>query len=106
VQTCSCERQQDSTVGQALMLNNGQVLNDKLRSTKSRLGAWLAEDVPVAEIVSRVFRLALCREPTDGELKKMTSLISDAGPAIAARTEACEDLFWAVLTSREFVFNH
>src|SRR5262249_28118016 len=31
VQTCSCERQQDSSVGQALHLNNGKSLNDKLR---------------------------------------------------------------------------
>jgi hypothetical protein len=36
MQVCSCERQQDSTVGQALMLNNGQSLNDKLRSPKAR----------------------------------------------------------------------
>ena len=33
-QTCSCERQQDSTVGQALHLNNGQTLNDKLRGAE------------------------------------------------------------------------
>jgi hypothetical protein len=106
VQTCSCERQQDSTVGQALMLNNGQSLNDKLRSPKGRLNAWLAEKMTDQEAVKRVFALALSREPTGTELKKMTVLLSDAGSTPEARREALEDVFWAVLTSREFLFNH
>src|SRR6185312_8403941 len=42
-QTCSCERQQDSSVGQALHLNNGKTLNDKLRDPKSRVGKWIDE---------------------------------------------------------------
>src|SRR5262249_3890330 len=36
-QTCSCERQQDSSVGQALHLNNGKTLNEKLRDKRSRV---------------------------------------------------------------------
>jgi Protein of unknown function (DUF1553)/Protein of unknown function (DUF1549)/Bacterial Ig-like domain (group 2) len=105
-QTCSCERQQDSTVGQALMLNNGQVLNDKLRSPKAKLNAWLSEKLPDGEVVKRVFVLALGREPTSSELTRMTAILKDAGNTPAARREAMEDVFWAVLTSREFVFNH
>ena len=105
-QTCSCERQQDSTVGQALMLNNGQVLNDKLRSSKGRLNAWLADNSTNEEIIRHVFTLALSRGPTDAELKKMTDLIKDSSGTPTSRREAIEDLFWAVLTSREFVFNH
>lgn len=106
MQVCSCERQQDSTVSQALMLNNGQALNDKLRSPKGRLNAWLTEKVPDAEVVKRVFALALSREPTEAELAKMTALLKEAGATPAARREALEDVFWAVLTSREFLFNH
>jgi hypothetical protein len=106
VQTCSCERQQDSTVGQALMLNNGQSLNDKLRSDKGRLNAWLTEKTSDEEAVKRVFGLALSREPTKLELRKMTALLKDTGATPSARREALEDVFWAVLTSREFLFNH
>jgi hypothetical protein len=105
-QTCSCERQQDSTVGQALMLNNGQSLNDKLRAPKARLNSWLTEKVTDAEAVKRVFILSLSREPTAGELSRMTALLKDAGSTPQARREALEDVFWAVLTSREFLFNH
>jgi hypothetical protein len=105
-QTCSCERQQDSTVGQALMLNNGQSLNDKLRAPKARLNAWLTEKISDTEAVKRVFVLALSREPTAGELSRMTALLKDAGTTPQAGREALEDVFWAVLTSREFLFNH
>src|SRR5947208_15501095 len=63
-QTCSCERQQDASVGQALHLNNGQTLNDKLRAKGSRVEGWLAGKVADAEAVRRLYRMALCREPT------------------------------------------
>jgi hypothetical protein len=100
-QTCSCERQQDSSVGQALHLNNGKTLNDKLRAGNSRVEAWLGEKLGDEEAVRRLYLLALCREPTGAELQKLSTLL--AGPG--NRREALEDLFWAVLTSREFLFN-
>jgi Protein of unknown function (DUF1553)/Protein of unknown function (DUF1549) len=105
-QTCSCERQQDSTVSQALMLNNGQSLNDKLRSPKARLNSWLTENVSDAEVVRRVFQLALVREPTANESAKMGALLKNVANTPAARREAIEDVFWAIVTSREFLFNH
>jgi hypothetical protein len=106
-QTCSCERQQDSSVSQALHLNNGQTLNDKLRSKDCRLEAWLREKSNDDEIVRRLFLLALCREPAADELAKCKQLLPDADAAKpAGRREALEDLFWAVLTGREFLFNH
>src|SRR5262249_6050262 len=39
-QTCSCERQQDSSVGQALHLNNGKTLNEKIRAKNSCIEQW------------------------------------------------------------------
>ena len=38
-QTCSCERQQDSSVGQALHVNNGKTLNDKIRAADKEYDA-------------------------------------------------------------------
>jgi hypothetical protein len=106
-QTCSCEREQDSSVGQALHLNNGATLNDKLRAKGSVLEKWTADKVGDAEAVRRVFLLALCREPAAEERKKFEGLLAEAGrDPQATRREALEDLFWAVLSSREFLFNH
>lgn len=103
---CSCERQQEATVGQALHLNNGQTLNDKLRDPQSRVSAWLRENIPDEEAIRRVFEWSLCREPTEEEKRRFLAILSEAGTETAARREALEDVFWAVLTSREFLFNH
>ncbi len=100
-QVCSCERQQDSSIGQALHLNNGKTLNDKIRAKGSRLEAWLAEKVGDEEAVRRVFLLALSRAPTAAEGQKFRAILAEA----PSRREALEDLFWAVLASKEFLFN-
>jgi hypothetical protein len=106
VQTCSCERQQDSSVSQALHINNGQTLNDKLRAKNSRVEQWLQEKIGDEEAVRRLFLLALCREPTDHELTKFQSLLADTAKDKApSRREILEDLFWAVLSGKEFLFN-
>jgi hypothetical protein len=105
-QTCSCERQQDSSVGQALHVNNGKTLNDKIRAKNSRIETWLHEKVTDEAAVRRLFLLTLCREPTAMERKKFQALLSEAGTdAKTTRREAVEDLFWAVLASKEFMFN-
>ncbi|HLN30103.1 MAG TPA: DUF1549 and DUF1553 domain-containing protein [Gemmataceae bacterium] len=105
-QTCSCERQQDSSVGQALHLNNGQTLNDKLRSKNSRVEHWLQEKIDDEEAIRRVFALALCRQPLPGEMKKFKDIMSEsAKDKTMTRRQTLEDLFWAVLTGREFLFN-
>ena len=105
--TCSCERQQDSSVGQALHVNNGQTLNDKLRDPKGRVAAWLKEKVSDDEAVRR--RVPARAEPGadgggDEEVSRPTG--GAAADGKTTRREALEDLFWAVLASKEFVFNH
>ena len=107
VQTCSCERTSDASVTQALHLNNGQTLNDKLRDKNSAVAKWLADNRTDAEVVDRVFLAALSRPPTAEERAKFLAILKDAakdGPQ--ARREAVEDFVWAVLTGREFLFNH
>ncbi len=105
-QTCSCERQQDSSITQALHINNGQTLNDKIRAKNSRIESWLRENITDAEAIRRLFVLALCREPTAAERKKFLTLLAEsAADKKTTRREALEDLFWSVLASKEFMFN-
>jgi hypothetical protein len=107
IASCSCERQQDATVGQALMINNGQTLNDKLRAKNSRVNEWLAEKIDDPQAVRRVFHIALGRQPTAEEREKCLAILKNAPlDKPAERREALEDLFWAVLSTREFMFNH
>ncbi len=105
--TCSCERTADASVTQALHLNNGVTLNDKLRDKQSVVGKWLEAKLTDAEIVDRVYQAALSREPTAAEKKKFVGLLAEAakdGPQ--SRREGIEDFIWAVLTGRELFFNH
>jgi len=104
-QTCSCERQSESSVTQALHLNNGKTLNDKLRDKKSRVEEWLAAKVDDREAIHRVYKHALSRMPTKDEEARLMKLLAEAGRD-STRRETLEDLFWAVLTGREFLFNH
>ena len=66
-----------------------------------------------AAIVERLFLSALCRRPTAAERDRMIKALKDATAGVAdpkaaatARRQAVEDLYWAVLTSQEFLFNH
>lgn len=105
-QTCSCERQQESSVTQALHLNNGKTLNDKLRDKKSRVEDWLKEKIDDEEAIRRIFLMALCRAPSGTEMTRLKTLMADAArEPEATRHAVLEDLFWAVLTGREFLFN-
>ncbi len=106
-QTCSCEVAKDSSVSQALHLNNGQTLNDKLRDKNSVVNRWLSDKLDDGAIVERVFRLALARSPTAAEGKALANALGEArGESPAAHREAIEDVIWAVLTGKEFLFNH
>jgi len=106
VQTCSCERQQESSVSQALHVNNGHTLNDKIRAKEGRIESWMKDKLSNEEAVGRLFLLALSRQPTEVEQKKFLTFLAEAATdGKTNRREALEDLFWAVLSSKEFVFN-
>jgi hypothetical protein len=103
---CSCDRHQDSSVTQALHVNNGHTLNDKIRSKDSRISGWIEERISEEQAVQRLYLLALSRHATAAELQKFKALLATAsGEGKAGRREALEDLYWAILTSKEFLFN-
>ncbi len=103
--TCSCEVTKDATVSQALHLNNGKSLNDKLRDKNSVVEKWVK--LTDTEVVDKLFAAALARPATADERKKFLAALADAGKdGPAARKDAIEDVIWAVLTGKEFLFNH
>jgi hypothetical protein len=113
IATCSCERSAEPSMSQALHLANGTTINEKLRSDSSAAARAVADKLDDAAIVEHLFLSALSRRPTAAERERMTRALRDAttgldDPKAAAtsRRQAVEDLYWAVLTSREFLFNH
>jgi hypothetical protein len=102
--TCECERSDEPTMVQVLHMSNGDTINQKLDAEKSMVSELLNEKLTSRQMVERVYLAALSRQPGPEETKKLVALIDEAPED--ERRLAVEDLFWAVLTSREFVFNH
>ena len=56
------------------------------------------------EIIEETYLLCLSRPPSDGERERLIAMF-DSTPE-KERRAAIEDLFWALMTSREFLFQH
>lgn len=99
---CSCEVQLEPNLSQALHLINGPVAHDHIRKGRRIPAALEAGETPEV-IVTDLYRQALCRPPTEIEL---THLLGDLPEEKEAQVAYLEDVFWALLNSKEFVFNH
>lgn len=104
VATCECERTNEPSMAQALHIANGDTLNQKLAQKDNRLDALLTSKHPDAKIIEEAYLLTLTRSPTDRELEKATALLTTAKPE--DRRVTLEDLFWSLMSSKEFLFNH
>lgn len=100
------ERQQEPSITQALHVINGASINRKLSSSRGLIQRLIADNADSATAVERIYLAAFSRYPTAGERATMTAALDKASDTPAKRREALEDLAWAVLTSREFLFNH
>jgi hypothetical protein len=54
------------------------------------------------QAIESIYIRALSRKPTPEEMDRLTVIVGQA----ANPQQGLEDVFWAVLNSREFVFNH
>jgi hypothetical protein len=98
---CSCEVKMEPTLSQALHLLNGDTVNTKIRQggliPKLQAGKKTPEQ-QIAELYIRCFS----RKPAPEE----TAALAAALKQNKDQNQALEDLFWALLNSREFLFNH
>jgi hypothetical protein len=102
--TCECERTSEPTMVQVLHIANGDTVNQKLAAKGNRLDQLLAANAPDLAILDELYVSALCRQPTEAEKIQML-LVLGATPQ-NERRQALEDIAWAILSSKEFLFNH
>jgi Protein of unknown function (DUF1553)/Protein of unknown function (DUF1549) len=101
--TCECERSSEPSMTQVLHLYNGETVNKKLAAAGSAAEKAMSE-MDNASIVDDLYLAALSRLPTAQEKGPLVAELSAARDE--DRRQAIEDLYWSVLTSREFLFNH
>ncbi len=102
--TCECERSADPSITQVLHIVNGDTINKKLEAKDSRIAKLFADKTPDEKIVEDVYLGALSRFPTAAEKEKILRALNAAPES--ERRATIEDVYWAVLSSREFLFNH
>jgi hypothetical protein len=102
VTACACERSGEVTMPQLLHLQNGDDVTQKIRAGDGRLAALLKEKQSDAQVTEELFLATLSRAPSAKETAAVAKALADGG----ARDEVFRDLFWALLNSKEFTFNH
>ncbi len=99
---CQCERSDNPNLGQILHLMNGKSVNDRLASKDGRAAKLASGNLANTEIVRELYLATVSREP---DLEEMLTASVDLHAA-EDRRKAVEDLLWALLNSKEFLFNH
>jgi hypothetical protein len=99
---CECERESDSNLAQALQLINGPTVNEKLRAPSNRVGRLLAARVPERALLEELYLATLSRLPTEEDVKVALGHVA----AAADKRKAWEDVHWALLNAKEFLFRH
>ena len=103
---CSCEVKMEPNLSQALHLLNGDTVQEKIASG-GVVKRMLDEKRSPEQIVEELYLRTLTRLPTEKERTALLEILQDpAAQDPAAIQRNLEDSFWAILNSREFVFNH
>ncbi|BDS07876.1 surface protein [Oceaniferula spumae] len=101
---CSCEVKMDPSLSQALHLLNGDTTHNRIRGGQVVVN-MLKEKKSPEEIIKHLYLTCLSRPPTDTEMGGLKTYLEDAKD-FQAKREVLEDVFWALLNSKEFIFNH
>lgn len=109
-QTCSCERDATPTLAQALHVSNGDTLNHKLQHEDNMIDRFLESGLPLDDFIFDLYFTALCRAPSTQEADAIWSTMGGqpGWRAMSAEEQrlALEDIAWALLSGKEFLFNH
>jgi hypothetical protein len=109
----AAERASDPTITQALHVINGDTLNKKLSSPEGTIALFLKLGLSDRRILEFMYLSAFSRYPSESERAALSAALEktrlDKGTEETRRDahrQALEDMVWAMLTSKEFLFNH
>lgn len=100
---CECERSSEANLAQSLHLLNSEEMQKKLTGEQGRAARLAADTTRDTDVkIRELYLLAFSREPTDAEMKSSLNYLGDRHN----QSEPWEDLIWALVNSKEFLFNH
>ncbi len=99
---CECERVPDENLAQALHTLNGDILAGKIAHANGRIATLLKEKKSHDEIVTDLYLATLCRLPSDAEMAASKVFLQQSPNP----KECYEDLLWALINSKQFLFVH
>ncbi|MEQ1827428.1 MAG: DUF1553 domain-containing protein [Pirellula sp.] len=97
---CECERTPDENLAQALHTLNGDILATKLADANGRVSKLIAATVTEEAKIQELYLSTLCRRPSAEEIESAKSVIASS----PSPTEAYQDLLWALINSKQFLF--
>jgi hypothetical protein len=105
---CECERRVDLSLPQALNLVNGSAISDAVASGGGRVAKAVLRGASDQELVEEMYLSSLSRVPTAAEsalaLKYLSAVETASAPR--GRTARAQDLMWALVNSKAFLYNH
>ena len=98
---CECERSNEPSIAQSLHLLNSPEIMGKIQHRLGRARKLSTQSVSDDEIINELYLATVSRFPTPQESALMRSVFQDVD-----RRSAVEDVLWALLNSKFYIFNH
>jgi len=102
ISACECERVSEANLAQALHLLNSQEIQDKLSRGNGRADLLAKDPRPDQEKVSEMFMWVFSRRPSPEHL---TVAMEHINRHATNKKLAYENLLWALINTKEFIFN-
>jgi uncharacterized protein DUF1553 len=102
ISACECERVSEANLAQALHLLNSDEVQQKLTRGGGRADQLAQDKRPDAEKITELFLWAFARKPTADDMKvALDHLAKNA----KNKKVAYENIIWALINTKEFIFN-
>jgi hypothetical protein len=101
--SCECERRSDISLPQALNLVNGQTISDAVAGGNGRVAKAILSGKSDRDLVEELYLASFSRTPTAAEAELGLKYLSSGSRGRAA---LAQDLLWALVNSKPFLYNY